>query len=61
MLSAVEDLHMDSHRLLFPEGIHANRDLVNAFAGSLELIAKRAKLPVQTALIETDLRYVSKG
>ena len=47
--------------LLFPEGTRTTRAPVNAFVGSVGLIAKHAQVPVQTLVIETDSPYLSKG
>lgn len=62
MLSAaVDSLHQGCHLLLFPEGTRTTRLPVNPFIGSIGLIARRAKVPVQTVFIETDSAYLSKG
>jgi 1-acyl-sn-glycerol-3-phosphate acyltransferase len=48
--------------LLFPEGTRTTRAPINAsLVGSVGLIAKRANVPVQTLLIETDSPFLSKG
>ncbi|HME37391.1 MAG TPA: lysophospholipid acyltransferase family protein [Steroidobacteraceae bacterium] len=47
--------------LLFPEGTRTTRAPVNPLAGSVGLIAKHARVPVQTLVIETDSPYLSKG
>lgn len=47
--------------LLFPEGTRTTRHPINPLAGSTGLIAKHAKVPVQTVVIETDSPYLSKG
>jgi 1-acyl-sn-glycerol-3-phosphate acyltransferase len=47
--------------LLFPEGTRTTRTPINPLAGSVGLIAKHAKVPVQTLLIETDSPFLSKG
>jgi 1-acyl-sn-glycerol-3-phosphate acyltransferase len=47
--------------LLFPEGTRTTRAPINSLAGSLGLIAKQAKVPVQTLVIETDSPFLSKG
>ena len=48
--------------LVFP-GRHAHDEgvPVNHFVGSVGLIAKLAKVPVQTLIVETDSPYLSKG
>jgi len=47
--------------LLFPEGTRTTRDPINALVGSVGLIAKHAKVPIQTLVIETDSPFLSKG
>jgi 1-acyl-sn-glycerol-3-phosphate acyltransferase len=47
--------------LLFPEGTRTTRDPINALVGSVGLIAKHARVPVQTLVIETDSPFLSKG
>ena len=58
---AIEDFDCGSHLLLFPEGTRTTSCPVNPLKGSIGLIAKHARVPVQTILIETDSRYLSKG
>jgi len=58
---AVADFACGSHLLLFPEGTRTVVDPVNPLKGGVALIAYRAQVPVQTVLIETDSRYLSKG
>jgi 1-acyl-sn-glycerol-3-phosphate acyltransferase len=47
--------------LLFPEGTRTTRFPINSLVGSVGLIAKHAKVPVQTLVIETDSPFLSKG
>jgi 1-acyl-sn-glycerol-3-phosphate acyltransferase len=47
--------------LLFPEGTRSVREPLNALVGSVGLISKRAGVPVQTVIIETDSPFLSKG
>ena len=47
--------------LLFPEGTRTIKAPINCLVGSVGLIAKHAKVPVQTLLIETDSPFLSKG
>jgi 1-acyl-sn-glycerol-3-phosphate acyltransferase len=48
--------------LLFPEGTRTTRAPINRpLVASVGLIAKHAKVPVQTLLIETDSPFLSKG
>ncbi|MEK6664785.1 MAG: lysophospholipid acyltransferase family protein [Pseudomonadota bacterium] len=58
---AAEDVAGGSHLLLFPEGTRTINDPVNPLKGSIALIAHHAGVPVQTVLIETDSKYLSKG
>jgi 1-acyl-sn-glycerol-3-phosphate acyltransferase len=47
--------------LLFPEGTRTRAWPINPLAASVGLIAKRAAVPVQTLVIETDSPFLSKG
>jgi 1-acyl-sn-glycerol-3-phosphate acyltransferase len=58
---AMQDVLGGSHLLLFPEGTRTTMLPVNRLKGSVALIACHAQVPVQTVLIETDSRYLSKG
>jgi len=58
---AVDSLHAGQHLLLFPEGTRSVRTPVSQFQKSLALIACRARVPVQTLIIETDSGYLRKG
>jgi 1-acyl-sn-glycerol-3-phosphate acyltransferase len=58
---AIQDFASGSHLLLFPEGTRTTSNPVNPFKGSIGLIAHHAQVPVQTLLIETDSRFLSKG
>lgn len=61
VLLATQDFDCGSHLLLFPEGTRTTADPINPLKGSIGLIAHKAQVPVQTILIETDSRYLSKG
>lgn len=61
VMLAVEDLHRGSHLLLFPEGTRSALHPVNPLKGSIGLIACRARVPVQTVLIETNSPFLTKG
>jgi len=61
VLDAVAELQSGESLLLFPEGTRTTNAPVNAFNTSAGLIAKRASVPVQTLLVETDSPYLSKG
>ena len=58
---AMRDVQAGSHLLLFPEGTRTTRSPVNQLKGSAALIACYGHVPVQTVLIETDTKYLSKG
>lgn len=58
---SMQDVDRGSHLLLFPEGSRTLAAPVNAFKGSIGLIAHRARAPVQTVLIENDSAYLGKG
>lgn len=58
---AVEDLRTDGHLLVFPEGTRTLRKPVNPLKGACALIAKRARVPLQVVIIETDSPFLSKG
>ncbi|MHB1093615.1 lysophospholipid acyltransferase family protein [Thiobacillus sp.] len=58
---AVAELKNGSHLLLFPEGTRTTRWPVNTCKGTTALIARRARVPIQTVFIETDSPYLSKG
>lgn len=47
--------------LIFPEGTRTTRKPVNPFKGGFALIAKTARVPVQTVFIETNSPFLSKG
>ena len=61
VMLAQQDLQNGGQLLLFPEGTRTIHDPVNPLTGSIGLIALHARVPVQTVLIETDTRYLSKG
>ena len=58
---AMRDFGHGSHLLLFPEGTRTIASPVNPLKGSIGVIARHARVPVQTLLIETDSKYLSKG
>ena len=58
---SAQDFDCGSHLLLFPEGTRTTSCPINPLKGSIGLISRHAQVPVQTILIETDSRYLSKG
>jgi 1-acyl-sn-glycerol-3-phosphate acyltransferase len=58
---SIASLGQGSHLLVFPEGTRTTRSPVNPFTGSIGIIARHAKVPVQTVFIDTDSPYLSKG
>lgn len=58
---AVAELRQGGVLLLFPEGTRTTRDPINALTKSIGVIARRARAPVQTLLIETASPYLRKG
>jgi 1-acyl-sn-glycerol-3-phosphate acyltransferase len=58
---AIEDFANGSQLLLFPEGTRTVHSPVNAFKGSVGIIAHHAQVPVQTILVEADTQFLSKG
>ncbi|HCE11082.1 MAG TPA: 1-acyl-sn-glycerol-3-phosphate acyltransferase, partial [Oxalobacteraceae bacterium] len=61
LILAIEDLRRGSQLLLFPEGTRTVRRPIGPLKGSIGVIACRAKVPVQTVLIETDSPFLTKG
>jgi 1-acyl-sn-glycerol-3-phosphate acyltransferase len=58
---AVAELDRGGLVLLFPEGTRTTRAPINRLTGSAGVIARRARVPIQVAIIETDSRYLGKG
>ena len=58
---SVEELREGGVVLLFPEGTRTTRVPLNPLTGSVGVIAKHARVPVQMVIIETDSPYLSKG
>jgi 1-acyl-sn-glycerol-3-phosphate acyltransferase len=61
VLGALDDLRHGSQLLLFPEGTRTVRPPVNDCYTSCALIARRARVPVQAIIIETDSAFLAKG
>jgi len=58
---AVEALHGGAALLLFPEGTRSRTDPVNELQLTVGAIAKHARAPVLTVLIDCDSAYLGKG
>jgi 1-acyl-sn-glycerol-3-phosphate acyltransferase len=58
---AVAELGRGGIVLLFPEGTRTTQWPVNSLQAGVGIIAKQARVPVQTLLIETDSPFLSKG
>jgi len=58
---AVAELRRGGIVLLFPEGTRTRRAPLNELQAGVGIIARRAGVPVQTLIIETDSPYLGKG
>lgn len=58
---ASEELKRGGQLIIFPEGTRTVAAPVNEFKGGFAAIARIAKVPVQTVIIETDTPFLSKG
>jgi 1-acyl-sn-glycerol-3-phosphate acyltransferase len=61
VLETVADLRRGGLVLLFPEGTRTSNAPLDSFKKSVGVIARRARVPVQTLLIETDSTFLGKG
>jgi len=59
--SAVDNLQGGGHLLLFPEGTRTVQLPLNPVQRTAGLIAKRAGVPVQTVIIESNSAFLAKG
>lgn len=59
--AAVADLRRGHPLLLFPEGTRTESTPVGPLKAGIGLIAARAKVPVQTLIIEADSPFLTKG
>jgi 1-acyl-sn-glycerol-3-phosphate acyltransferase len=59
--SAVREVQAGHQLLIFPEGTRTVSPPVNPLKGGFALIARHAGVPVQTVLIESNSRFLSKG
>ena len=58
---AAADLRRGGQVIIFPEGTRTVEAPVNEFKGGFASIARAARVPVQTVLIETNTPYLGKG
>ena len=58
---AVAELSRGGLVLLFPEGTRTLHAPINPLTGSVGVIARHARVPIQVAIIETDSPYLGKG
>ena len=58
---AVRDLKQGGQLVMFPEGTRTTTAPLNAFLPGVTLIAKLAKVPIQTVFIDTSSSYAGKG
>lgn len=58
---ALANLRSGSHVLLFPEGTRTVTPPIGRITGAAGVIACRARAPVQTVLVDTNSRFLSKG
>ena len=61
MRCAVECLQEGGQLVMFPEGTRTVRRPVNRFRPGITWIAQKARVPIQTVIIETDTPYLRKG
>ena len=62
MLKAADaELREGSQLLLFPEGTRTERWPLNPLLPTVAVIARRARVPVQTLIVEADSAYLTKG
>ncbi len=59
--AAVRELRSGQPLLLFPEGTRSTRRPMAPLRASVALIARQARVPIQTILIETDSAFLGKG
>ena len=58
---AVADLREGGQLVMFPEGTRTTRAPINPFQPGFALMAKHAKVPIQTVFIDTRSPYLGKG
>jgi 1-acyl-sn-glycerol-3-phosphate acyltransferase len=58
---AVRSLQAGGQLVMFPEGTRTVEPPVNGFLPGLTLIARMARVPVQTVIVDTETHYLGKG
>lgn len=58
---SIDAVRSGSHLLVFPEATRSDRPPVGPFTRAYALVARKAGVPMQTLLIETDSPYGAKG
>jgi len=58
---AVESLQEGGQLVMFPEGTRTVHPPVDRFRPGITWIAQKARVPIQTVIIETDTTYLRKG
>jgi 1-acyl-sn-glycerol-3-phosphate acyltransferase len=58
---AFEELHRGSQLLLFPEGTRTRSATLGEFQAGVAYISHRARVPIQTVIIEQDSEFLGKG
>ena len=58
---AVDELHQGSQLLLFPEGTRSDPMPLGEFQMGAAYVSYRARIPIQTIIIEQDSRFLGKG
>jgi 1-acyl-sn-glycerol-3-phosphate acyltransferase len=58
---AVEELHLGSQLLLFPEGTRTEPLPLSDFQAGVAYVSHRAGVPIQTVFIEQDSRFLGKN
>ncbi len=58
---AVEEMHLGSQLLLFPEGTRTESLPLGDFQAGVAYISYRSGVPIQTVIIEQDSRFLGKG
>ena len=61
MRCAVECLRDGGQLVMFPEGTRTVHRPINRFRPGITWIAQKARVPIQTVIIETDTLYLRKG